>query len=172
MSPLCKLHLPHQGKNPANLIFPIQGILLRWCLRTNVCRKDRWCGEKFKAISYWWNDNGLGLPLGDRSRLLRDVRESFWFIVFRWFSSWFYGNIHGHLEKFVNGIDMSFWSFLLLGRRQEKEAEHSVEKPLKMSHFMFFRLCLFIWIFVDILGSFRSTMASVNIEIKICREND
>ena len=23
------------------------------------------------------------------------------------FHRWFYGNIHGHLEKFVNGIDMS-----------------------------------------------------------------
>ena len=30
------------------------------------------------------------------------------------FHRWFYGNIHGHLEKFVNGIDISFWSFLLL----------------------------------------------------------
>lgn len=122
--------------------------------------------------------DGTTMALGYRSlaidlaMLERTTTESFWFIVFRWFSSWFYGNIHGHLEKFVNGIDMSFWSFLLLGRRQEKEAEHSVEKPLKMSHFMFFRLCLFIWIFVDILGSFRSTMASWNIEIKISREND
>ena len=89
--------------------------------------------------------DGTTMALGYRSlaidlaMLERTTTESFWFIVFRWFSSWFYGNIHGHLEKFVNGIDMSFWSFLLLGSRQEKEAEreHYVGKTPKMSHLIF-----------------------------------